>query len=51
MFTLKGEQMTSSWGEAIGKEWLPSSSYKETYSCTIERCDGDRFANMLCKEV
>jgi len=43
VFTLKGEQMTGNWGEAIYKEWLPSSAYEEAYSCTIERYDEDRF--------
>ena len=43
VFTLKGEQMTGNWGEAIHKEWLPSSAYEEAYSCTIERYDEDRF--------
>jgi predicted transcriptional regulator YdeE len=42
-FTLKGEQMTGNWGEAIYKEWLPSSAYEEATSCTIERYDEDRF--------
>ena len=43
VFVLKGEQMTANWGDAIYKEWLPSSPYEEAYSCTIERYDGDRF--------
>lgn len=43
VFTLKGEQMTSNWGNAIYKEWLPSSTYEEAIGCTIERYDEDRF--------
>jgi AraC family transcriptional regulator len=43
VFTLKGEQMTSNWGDAIYKEWLPSSAYEEATGCTIERYDEDRF--------
>jgi predicted transcriptional regulator YdeE len=43
VFALKGEQMTSNWGDAIYQEWLPSSAYEEGCACTIERYDGDRF--------
>ncbi len=43
VFTLKGEEMASNWGDAIYKEWLPSSDYEEAYQCTIERYDEDTF--------
>jgi AraC family transcriptional regulator len=43
VFTLKGEQMTGNWGDAIYKEWLPSSTYEEALGCTIERYDEDCF--------
>jgi predicted transcriptional regulator YdeE len=44
VFTLRGEQMTGNWGDAIYQEWLPSSAYEEAYSCTFERYDEDRFS-------
>ena len=37
------EEMTKNWGDAIYKEWLPSSDYEEAFQCTIERYDEDRF--------
>jgi predicted transcriptional regulator YdeE len=43
VFTLKGEQMTGNWGDAIYQEWLLSSAYEEAYSCTMERYDEDCF--------
>jgi predicted transcriptional regulator YdeE len=43
VFTLQGEQMNSNWGDAIYKEWLPSSAYEEAFGCTLERYDEDRF--------
>jgi predicted transcriptional regulator YdeE len=43
VFTLRGEEMTDNWGDAIHKGWLPSSAYEEAYSCTIERYDEARF--------
>lgn len=43
VFTLQGEQMTGNWGGEIYDKWLPSSEYKEAWSCTIERYDSDRF--------
>jgi predicted transcriptional regulator YdeE len=43
VFTLKGEEMTSNWGKAIYKEWLPSSAYEESIKITLERYDADRF--------
>ena len=43
VFTLKGEEMTKNWGDAIYKEWLPASDYEEAFQCTIERYDEDRF--------
>ena len=42
-FTLKGEEMTTNWGDVIYKEWLPSSEYEEAYQITIEKYDEDRF--------
>ena len=43
VFTLKGEEMRGNWGDAIYKEWLPASDYREAFQCTIERYDEDRF--------
>ncbi len=43
VFTLKGEAMTSNWGDAIYQHWMPESGHKETASITIEVYDGDRF--------
>jgi predicted transcriptional regulator YdeE len=43
VFTLKGEEMISNWGDAIYKEWLPASDYEEALQITIERYDEDRF--------
>ncbi|MGC9348782.1 MAG: GyrI-like domain-containing protein [Anaerolineae bacterium] len=39
VFTLKGAEIGSNWGDAIYKEWLPASSYEEAYPFTIERYD------------
>jgi predicted transcriptional regulator YdeE len=43
VFTLKGEDMFSNWGDAIYKDWLPRSEYEEAFQITIERYDDDRF--------
>ena len=43
VFTLKGEEMFSNWGDAIYKDWLPGSAYEEALQITIERYDEDRF--------
>ena len=43
VFTLKGAQMNTNWGDAIYEEWLPSSAYEEAIGCTLERYDEARF--------
>ncbi len=39
VFTLKGKEIASNWGDAIYKAWLPASAYQEAYPYTIERYD------------
>jgi len=39
LFTLKGKEIASNWGDAIYKEWLPASEYKEGLPYTVERYD------------
>lgn len=46
VFTLKGKEITSNWGERIYKEWLPQSGYTEAHKFLIEYYDGARFKGM-----
>jgi AraC family transcriptional regulator len=46
VFTLKGDEITSDWSEAIYKKWLPSSAYQERAKFLIEYYDGKRFKGM-----
>ena len=45
VFTLVGPEIKSNWPDAIYKEWLPGSGYREAYKLTIERY-GPRFSGM-----
>jgi AraC family transcriptional regulator len=46
VFTLKGKEIKSKWGEKIYKEWLPKSGYTEAYNFLIEYYDPARFKCM-----
>lgn len=45
-FTLRGNEITSNWPDAIYHEWLPGSGYQETHKFTVECYDGERFKGM-----
>ncbi len=45
-FTLRGNEITSNWPEAIYREWLPGSGYQERAKFTVERYDGERFKDV-----
>jgi len=50
VFTVKGKEIKSNWGNNINKDWLPKSSYKEAYNFLIEYYDENRFKGMNNEE-
>lgn len=46
VFTFKGQEINSDWGDKIFKEWLPAAGYEEASKFVFEYYDDDRFKGM-----